>query len=68
MPCDPSVPPSKCSPVFYDPTPTEIAAACRRIRAKWSPSELAKRSSWAITPPVTVAVIDDEWSAELRDE
>jgi hypothetical protein len=29
---------------------------------------LAKRSAWAITPPVTVALIDNEWSAELCDE
>lgn len=33
-----------------DPSPLAIARHCERIRATWSPAELAKRSLWALCP------------------
>ena len=68
MPCVTSVSKSKFSPQPDDPTPAQIAEACRRIRAAWSPVELARRSAWAITAPVTVTVVDNDWSTELADD
>ncbi len=62
MPCDHSAQPSKCSPLFNDPTPAEIAAACRKIRSRWSEYETRRRSAWAACEAWTapVVTIDDE--------
>lgn len=50
----------------YDPTPLEIAEACEKIRAGWSPGELRRRSAWAESerwePPAVE--FDDEEPAE----
>ena len=62
MPCDQSVQSSKYSPVFNDPTPAEIAAACREIRSHWSEHETRRRSAWAECEPWAAPTVefDDE--------
>lgn len=42
----------------YDPSPSEIAAACERIRAGWSEAETRRRSAWQVC----------DWEAPEADE
>jgi hypothetical protein len=43
-----------------EPTPEQIAAACERIRARWSEHERRKRSAWQDCEWVAPAVAFDE--------
>lgn len=50
----------------YDPTPEEIAAACRRMQAEWSDRQRAKRRVPSEPYEVPVIAMADVLVAETR--
>lgn len=50
----------------YDPTPEEIAAACRRMQAEWSDKQRAKRRVPSEPYEVPVIAMADVIGGETR--